>query len=73
MPIVDGLEAEFEGQVAVMRLNFQEAANAQLHAEYGLRGHPAFVVLDQDGQVTQRFFGPQRAETLRAAMAAVRP
>ncbi|MCI0395104.1 MAG: hypothetical protein L0322_09230 [Chloroflexi bacterium] len=73
MPIVDGLEAEFAGQVAVVRLNGNEPANAQLETQYGGRGHPFLVVLDRDGQVIQRFFGPQTAETLHQAMVAVQP
>lgn len=72
-PIVDGLEAEFDGQVAVVRLNANEAANAQIQLAYGLRGHPTFAILDQNGTVVQRFTGPQTAETLREAIAAVQP
>ncbi|MEW5987553.1 MAG: thioredoxin family protein [Chloroflexota bacterium] len=72
-PIVNGVEAEFAGQVKVIRLNVNEPANQQLQAHYTLRGHPTFVVLDYGGNVSQRFIGPQTAEVLRAAMAAVRP
>ena len=73
MPIVDGLEEQFAGQVAVNRLNVNEGTNSELQSEYGLRGHPSFVVLDGDGAVAERYFGPQDEETLRAAMAAVAP
>jgi thioredoxin-like negative regulator of GroEL len=68
MPIVDGLEVEFEGRVPVLRLNANEDGNAQLQADFGLRGHPAFVVLDRNSQVTESYFGPQTAETFRQAM-----
>jgi hypothetical protein len=68
MLIVDGLEVEFEGRVPVFRLNANEDANAQLQAGYGMRGHPAFVVLDGNSQVIESFFGPQTAESFRAAM-----
>jgi thioredoxin-like negative regulator of GroEL len=70
-PIVDGLEAEFDGKVDVFQLDANETENAALHAEYRLRGHPAFAVLDETGFVTARFFGPQTADTLREAMTAV--
>lgn len=73
MPIVDGLEAEFEGQVAVRRLNADEPANAELSQTYGGRGHPFFAILDENGEVTARFFGPQTAEDLREGMVAVQP
>ncbi|HEX6384741.1 MAG TPA: hypothetical protein VF177_08740 [Anaerolineae bacterium] len=71
MPIVDGLEADFEGNVAVFRLTADQAENARLQAQYGLRGHPSFAVVDGHGRISQTFVGPQTAETLRAAMAAV--
>ena len=71
MPIVDGLEAEFEGRVPVLRLNANEDANAQLQADYGLRGHPAFVVLDRDSRISESYIGPQTAETVRDAMSNV--
>jgi hypothetical protein len=71
MPIVDGLEAEFEEHVPVLRLNANEDVNAKLQADYGLRGHPAFVLLDGNSQVVESYFGPQTAETFRASMATV--
>lgn len=70
-PIVDGVEAEFAGRVAVIRLNAEGVEMGQLMSSYGVRGHPSFVLLDKDNEVTQRFIGPQTAETLYAAMAAV--
>jgi thioredoxin-like negative regulator of GroEL len=68
MPIVDVLEVEFEGRVPVLRLNANEDGNAQLQADFGLRGHPAFVVLDRNSRVVESYFGPQTAETFREAM-----
>jgi len=70
-PIVDGIEAEFTGQVAVIRLNAIGTEMSQLMTSYGLRGHPSFVVLDRNNEVTQRFTGPQTEEVLREVMAAV--
>lgn len=70
-PIVDGLEDEFSGQVAVIRLNAVGTEMAELMNSYGLRGHPSFVVLDKNNEVTQNFTGPQTEETLHEAMSAV--
>ena len=67
-PIVDGLEQEFAGQLEVLRLNADDPVNAQLMQDLGLRGHPSFAVLDTDGNITARFFGPQTAATLRVAL-----
>jgi len=65
---VNGIEAEFEGQVTVVRLNAAEPDNARLQTDYGVRGHPSVVILDESGRVTQRYIGAQTAETLRAAL-----
>ncbi len=71
MPIVDGLEEEFEGRVSTHQMDGNEAANARLQAELGLRGHPSFAILDDNGRVVQQFFGPQPENVLRQAMQAV--
>jgi hypothetical protein len=71
MPIVDGLEREFQGQLAVIRLDADIPANERLQLSYGMRGHPAFLVLNERGDVSAQFFGRQTAETLREAMTAV--
>lgn len=71
MPIVDGLEEEFEGRVAVSRLDAAVPENARLQTQYGVRGHPSFVLLDGDGRVVLSFLGPQEAFVLRVAMAGV--
>ena len=68
MPIVDGLEVEFEGRVSVIRLNADEDGNGQLLNDYGLRGHPSFVVLDGNNRVIGSFVGLQTVEALRNAM-----
>lgn len=70
---MNGLADEFEGQISVQQLNAAEQANIQLQSQYGLRGHPSFVILDADGQAVQTFLGPQAEETLRQAMMKVIP
>ena len=72
-PIVNGLEEEFEGEITVARLNAAEPENVALQRGFGLRGHPAFAILDENGRTAQTFFGPQSEETLRAALTAVVP
>lgn len=70
---MNGIEAEFTGRVAVARLNITAPDNARLQAEYGVRGHPSAVILDESGPATERFFGAQMAETLRTALGDVVP
>ena len=72
IPIVNGLEDEFQGQVDVHQLNAAEEANAQLQSQLGLLGHPTFAILDGEDQLVQQFFGPQTADTLRQAMTSVK-
>jgi thioredoxin-like negative regulator of GroEL len=68
LPIVDGLTDEFEGQAMVQQLDAAELENERLQQQYGLRGHPTFVVLDRNGRAVQTFIGPQTAEVLREAI-----
>lgn len=70
-PIVDGLESDFAGRAAVLQLDANEAANAQLQQQYGMRGHPTFVVLDSNGRAVQTLIGLQTREILREALTAV--
>ncbi len=70
-PIVDGLESDFAGQARVVQLDANEAENAKLQQQYGLRGHPTFAVLDRNGRVVQTFIGPQAEEVLHEALTAV--
>lgn len=72
-PIVNGLEDEFEGRAAVLRLDANVPENERLQAGYGMRGHPTFLVLDENGAVFAQFIGKQTADTLRQALTAVSP
>lgn len=72
-PIVNGLTDEFKGQVDVHQLNAADQANIQLQNEYGLRGHPSFVILDSDGRSVQTLIGPQSETVLRQAIMNVIP
>jgi hypothetical protein len=68
MPIVDGLEEEFDGEISVIRLDASDPGNVALQEQFGLRGHPSFVVLGPDDAAIESYFGPQTEATLRAAI-----
>lgn len=70
MPIVDGLAGEFRGQAAVLQLDANEPENARWQQQFGLRGHPAIVILDGNGRALQTFAGPQTEVVLREGLAA---
>ena len=64
-PIVNGLEAEFDGEIAFERRNADtEAGQASLRA-YGLRGHPSYVILDENGESLWSAMGVLEADVLR--------
>lgn len=64
-PIVNGLEAEFAGQIA---FEYQRAdvagGQARLRA-YDLRGHPSYVLLAPNDETLWSATGVMPAETLR--------
>mgnify|MGYP003573125472 CR=1 FL=1 len=68
---MNGLERDFEGRAAVLQLDANEADNAQLQQQYRMRGHPTFVVLDEDGRAVQTFIGAQPKAILYEALTAV--
>ena len=72
-PSVNGLESDVAGQVDVVRLNVRYPGVEGFQMQDSGRGHPFFAVVDKDGQLTDVYFGPQKAEVLGAAMDAVRP
>ena len=63
MPIVDGLEADYGARMAFQRLNAAAEGQA-LFQRYKLRGHPAFVILDEQGNVLWRLVGQAPREAL---------
>lgn len=68
---MDGLEAEFGDEVEFVRLNAVEPEVMERQQAYGLRGHPSVAILDANGEVAARYFGPETAETLRGELTAV--
>ena len=69
-PIVNGLETEFEGEVAFLYLNAADNGDGeQLFDQLVLRGHPGYVLFAADGIESYRSVGLPDAETLRAAIA----
>lgn len=68
---MDGLAVEFAGQVDVVKLNVGEGDNEAIQVAYGMRGHPTAVVLDANGDIVQRYFGPEDVGVLREAFTAV--
>lgn len=65
---MDGIEQAFSGKAEVIRLNVDEPENERIQQSYGVRGHPSVVIIDENGQVNERFFGAASTESLQQAL-----
>jgi len=66
-PIVDGLAQDYGERIVFQRLNAQQEGE-QLFRQYRLRGHPAYVILDQRGQVAWQQIGEVSRQELVTAL-----
>ena len=63
-PVVNGLETTFGEQVEIRSLNAAFGHGRSAAQNYGLRGHPSYVILDPKGEILWSGFGPQSAGAL---------
>jgi thioredoxin-related protein len=56
-PIVDGIEGQHQGELAVIRLNIQDRAARPLLATYGFQYTPTFILFDGEGEELLRSVG----------------
>jgi hypothetical protein len=70
-PVVNGLNSEYEGSIKVTALNAGFGEGKQLFDQFGLPGHPSFVLIETDGEVVWRAFGPQSLESLQTVISGV--
>lgn len=67
-PIVDGLERQYRGQIAVQRINATEGDGPAIMKAYHILGHPTVLIFDRQGQEVQRLIGPQPAEVVEEVL-----
>lgn len=53
-PVLEHVIAEFEGKVALAKLEVDEGENMKLAGKYGVRGFPT-IILFKDGEEKDRF------------------
>ena len=58
-PVVNGLEAEFDAQVEFQRINAGGSDGRVIFESFGLRGHPAYVILNSEADVLWFGIGEQ--------------
>lgn len=68
MPIVNGLEEEFEGQIAFEQHNAGTPDGRAVMEALSARGHPSYAIVDLDGDVLWMSTGQLPAEMLRQAI-----
>ena len=64
-PIVNGLQAEFEDQISFDAIDAASDSGALALKAYRLRGHPSYVIVDEDGNPLWSFSGQADEEILR--------
>jgi thioredoxin-like negative regulator of GroEL len=67
-PIVDGLEADYGDRVAFQRLNTDEDDGRAAAQTYRVRGHPAIVVTNAQGDVVWTRLGVQSRDVVASAL-----
>jgi hypothetical protein len=66
-PVVHGLEAEYYNQVKFSYLDIDDPANDDFKRILGFRGQPQFLLLDENGEIIQQWFGRVSIEDFRSA------
>ena len=68
-PIVNGLQAQFEDDIAFRSLNALDGSEGQESFEFlDLPGHPSVVIFDSSGNETYRGFGILEESVVRQAL-----
>ncbi len=67
-PVVNGLQEKYESEVEFLILNAGFGDGKEAFEHYRLPGHPSFVLLNPQGEVTWQAFGPQAEASLEAAV-----
>ncbi len=72
-PVVNGLETVYSEQIAFRRYNIDSAEGEAWASMDQLRGHPAFLLLDAQGEERWRYVGVIAQESIEAELDALTP
>ena len=67
-PVVNGLEQPYGDRVTFVRLDFDSDQDENIARMYQAHYHPAFVILNVNGDIVRRFIGPQKEADLVEAI-----
>ena len=68
-PVVDGIEREHLGRLAVIRVNVKDPAGKILGERYGTVDTPTFLFFDPAGELQWRTVGAVDPEEVRRSLA----
>ena len=70
-PTVRGLMDEYEGQVEILIMDYDNRDLDPYRMQYGATGHPSFAAIDASGEVVGNIVGPVPPEKLEALVAQI--
>ena len=71
MPIVNGLEQQYQGQLTVQRVNAETGNGPEIIRAYRIPGHPTTLIVDHRGHVVKQLIGPQPLESVEEELQGV--
>lgn len=63
-PVVDGLEEKHQNQIEFRRIDALSPEGKSAYQAYNLLGHPAFIILNQQGELLWKGLGEQSSQDL---------
>ena len=72
-PIVNGLETEFEAEITFERIDASSEQGQAAMRDFALRGHPSYVLLNEQGEVVWQFSGQTGYDQLRSQLGVLAP
>ena len=70
-PIVNGLENKYSKNFDFQRVNASTDEGSEIYKSYTLFGHPAFLILNQEGDILWQGVGEQSADVLEDVLKSV--
>lgn len=67
-PVVNGLEEKYQDRIEFRRIDANSPVGKAAYQAYLLQGHPAFVLLNPEGEVLWTGLGEHSPETLEEQM-----
>jgi hypothetical protein len=70
-PVVDGLAEKYQNQIEFRRIDALSPEGTSAYRAYNLLGHPAFIILNQQGELLWKGLGEQSSKDLEDQLIAV--